>query len=114
MTDSSINVIIADTPDGAKNYVTLTSARITFSARLTSEAIVGLLKRPQEPIASLNFMANSAFRRFLADVIARNGRDDPDMQAEAARQRESYIAIIDQRTPMQGGRVPSEDIIRNG
>jgi hypothetical protein len=97
--------------EGAKHYVTLTSARTAFSVGLIPEAIVGLLERPDEPIAPGNFAANSVFRRFLADVIARNGPDDPDMQAAAAQQGQGYVAVIDQRTPTPGDQVPPEDIM---
>jgi hypothetical protein len=111
MTDYSISVIQVNTPEGWKNYVALTSARMAFSAGLIPEAILGILERPEEPIAPGNFTANSVFRKFLADVIARNGPDDPDMQAEAARQGEGYIVVIDQRTPTPGDSVPPEDIV---
>jgi hypothetical protein len=112
MTDLSISVIPVDTPEeGWKYYVALTSARMAFSVGLIPEAILGILERPDEPIAPGNFTANSIFRKFLADVIARNGPDDPDMQAEAARQGEGSIVIIDQRTRTPGGSIPPEDII---
>ncbi len=109
--DASLNVVIVNTPEGAKYYVALTSAQMAISTGLVPEAIVGLVERLDEPIAPGNFTANSIFRRFLADVIARNGPDDPDMQAAAARQVDGHIAVIDQRTPTPGGRVPPEDII---
>lgn len=111
MTDSSISVIIADTPEGAKHYVALTSARIAFSRGLIPEAIVGLLERPEEPITPDNFTANSIFRRFLADVIARNGPDDPDMQAEAARQQNGYVAVVDLRRRARSSDIPAKDIM---
>lgn len=111
MIDSSISVIVADTPEGTKHCVALTSPRTAFSVGLIPEAIVGLLERPKEPIAPGNFAANSVFRGFLSDVIARNGPEDPDMQAEAARQGQGYVAVIDQRTPTPEGPIPPEDII---
>jgi hypothetical protein len=114
MTDSSICVIKVDTPEGAKDYVALTSARTAFSFGLIPEAILGELKRPlssEEPITPDNFMANSVFRSFLADVIGRNGPQDPDMQAEAARLGQGYIAVIDQRAPTPQGPVSPEDIM---
>jgi hypothetical protein len=112
MSDLSISVIPADTPEGEKYYVALTSPQIAFSAGLIPEAIVGMLARLDEPIVPANFTANSIFRRFLADVIARNGPDDPDMQAAAAQQGEGYVAIIDQRRPTPpADAVPPEDLM---
>jgi hypothetical protein len=111
MTDPSINIIMVNTPEGAEHYVTLTSQRTVFSVGVIPEAILGVLERPEEPIAPGNFTANSIFRKFLADVIARNGPDDPDMQAAAAQQGQGYVAVIDQRTPTPEGPVPPEDIM---
>ncbi len=112
MSDLSISVIPADTPEGEKYYVALTSPQMAFSAGLIPEAILGMLARLDEPIAPANFTANSIFRRFLADVLARNAPDDPDMQAAAVQQREGYVAIIDQRRPTPpADAVPPEDLI---
>lgn len=111
MTDSLINIVIVNTPEGSKHYVALATPQTTFSTGLVPEAIVGLLERPEEPIAPGNFKANSVFRRFLADLIARNAPDSPHMKAEAARQGQGYIAVIDRRTPTPGGTVPPEDIM---
>ena len=114
MSQSSICIVNVVTPEGAKDYVALASADAAFSHGLVSEAILGLLKRPLqrgEPITPEVFVANSAFIKFLAEVVARHGPENPDLQAEAAGLGQGYVAVIDGRTPTPEGPVPPEDII---
>jgi hypothetical protein len=114
MTESSVCVVNVVTPEGAKDYVALTSANAAFSGGLVPEAILGILKRPlipEEPITPDIFIPNSVFSKFLADVIARYGPEDADLQAEAARIGQGSVVLVDCRTPTPEGPVPPEDII---
>lgn len=114
MAPYSFNVFVTNTADGTRQFVALASPTAAFTGGLRAEAIVGELTSPlgsEQPISPDSFVANSVFRAFLSDVIARNGPDDPGMQAEATRLGQGYIAVIDGRTPTPEGPVPPEDII---
>jgi hypothetical protein len=105
-----------------RDYVTLTPPDAAFSRGLIPEAILGMLERPLSAggeLAPDNFVANTVFKKFLAEVIAKHGPDDPDLVAEATRIGTGYVTIVDLRTPTPQGEVPPEDIIgifnvRNG
>jgi hypothetical protein len=113
MSETSFYVCQAETPEGAKDYVTLVPPETAFSHGLVPESIVGVLLRPLgpgEPITPAVFARNRVFVNFLHAVIARHGPDQADCQAEAARLGEGWVYIIDGRTPTPGGPVPPEDI----
>ena len=105
MTGLSIYVIVVDTPEGAKRYLALTSPWTAFSMGLIPEAIVGLLERPEEPIAPGNFTANAAFRRFLADFIARTA---PDPHDNGTANSSSSISALQRREAPSRPRTSSE------
>jgi hypothetical protein len=114
MTEPVIYVCRVESPDGAKDYLTLVPPEVAFSQGLAPEAIVGVLLRPlaaNEAITPEVFARNRVFVDFMHDVIARNGPDQPGCQAEAKRLGDGWVYIIDQRTPTPGGAVPPEDII---
>jgi hypothetical protein len=108
-----IGVANVVTPKGPKDYVTLASPSMAFSAGLIPEAILGVLKQPLAASGTLtpeNFMTNSVFRQFLAGVIAKHGPDNTDLQAEAKRIGKGYVVVVDLRTRTPQG-APPEDII---
>jgi len=114
MPEPSIYVCHVATPDGFKDYVTLTSSDAAFSRGLIPEAILGVLTRalgPQEPITPDIVTPNSVFTKFLAFVIARYGPEQPALVEEARRIGEGHVALVDQRTPTPWGPVPPEDIL---
>lgn len=117
-----MNICRVDTPDGPKDYVTCLSHEHVFEHGLQPEAIVGVLVRPLvngEQINPDNFARNRVFVDFMHSVIARRGPERPGFIAEAKRQGEGWLYVVDQRTPTPQGSVPPEDIvgvfeIRNG
>lgn len=114
MSESPVYICRVETPDGARDYVTLVSPEVAFSQGLAPEAIVGVLLRPlgpDEPLTPELFARNRVFVDFLHEVIARYGPDQPGCKAEASRLGEGWIYIIDQRTATPGGAVPPEDLI---
>jgi hypothetical protein len=111
---NEFSVCRVDTDDGTRDFVTLVTPEIFGSRGLVPEAIVGVLSRlleDDERITQDVFSRNSVFVEFMHEVIARHAPKDSAFQAEARRQGNGWIYIIDQRTPDPGGTVPSEDII---
>jgi hypothetical protein len=114
MSEPSISVCRVATPEGFKDYVTLTRPDVVFSDGLISEAILGVLKHalgPEEPITPDVFAPNPIFTKFLAEVIARHGPEQPALAAQAKRIGKGGVFLVDQRTPTPQGPVPPEDII---
>ena len=114
MTELAIGVFRAHTPDGVKDYVSCLPREEVFARGLVPEAIIGVLRRSLEPgerVTPAVFAGNPAFEDFLHEVIARRGPQLPDLIAEARRQREGWVYIIDQRTRTPRGDVPPEDIV---
>jgi hypothetical protein len=102
MTDLPINVCRVDTPEGTKLYATCLSHEIAFQRGLPAEAIIGVLTGPLEVGEAITpdvFARNRAFVEFMHAVIARRGPDLPELIAEAKRQGEGWVYVIDQRTP---------------
>jgi hypothetical protein len=109
-----ITVFRADSPEGPKDYISCLSHEQVFERGLAKEAIIGVLLRPlesDEPITPAVFARNRVFVDFLHALIARRGPQLPGLIAEARRQGNGWVVIIDQRTPTPGGPVPPEDII---
>ena len=103
-----------DAGDSMRDFVTLVPSEIFSSRGLVSEAIVGVLSRlleDDERITPDVFTRNSVFVEFMHEVIVRHAPKDPTFQAEARRQGNGWIYIIDQRTPDPAGTVPPEDIV---
>ena len=114
MTDLPIKICHVSTPEGPKDYVTCLSHEHVFQHGLHSEAIIGVLLRPLESGETIKpsvFARNRAFVDFMHSVIARRGPELPGMIAEAKRQGEGWVYVIDQRTPTPQGAVPPEDIV---
>ncbi len=57
------------------------------------------------------FARNRVFVEFMHAVIARNAPEMPGFIAEAKRQGNGWVYIIDQRTPTPLGAVPPEHIV---
>jgi hypothetical protein len=111
---NEFSVCRVETGDGLQDFVTLVTPEIFCSRGLVSESIVGVLSRlleDDEPITADLFSRNQAFVDFMHEVIARHAPKDPAFQAEARRQSNGWVYVIDQRTPDPAGTVPPEDII---
>jgi len=114
MAELPITVCRVDTPDVAKYYVTCLPHEQLFGRGLAPEAIVGVLLRPLEPDEAITpavFARNRVFVDFMHGVIARRGPELPGLIAEARRQGDGWVYVIDQRTRTPQGAVPPEDII---
>jgi hypothetical protein len=114
MSETSIHIVRAETPEGFKDYVTVVPPETLMTRGLIPEAIIGVLTQPlddDDAITPDNFARNSVFVAFLHDVIARHGPQQPGLVAEAARIGNGTVAIIDGRTPTPEGPVPPEDIM---
>ena len=109
-----INVCRVNTPDGVKDYVTCVPHQTAFERGLAPEAIIGVLLQPFDQVASITpavFARNRVFVDFMHEVIARRGPGLPGLVAEARRQGDGWVYIIDQRTRNPQGHIPPEDII---
>lgn len=109
-----ISVCRVDTPEGRMDYVTCISPDQAFARGLVPEAIIGVLLRPLESGEAITpdvFARNRVFVEFMHGVIARRGPQLPGLLAEARRQRDGWVYVIDQRTPTPQDAVPPEDII---
>lgn len=114
MNETEIFVCRVETPNGVSDYVTLLSPDTAFSQGLPPEAIVGVLAHPlkaNEQITPDIFSRNRVFVEFIHEVIARHAPNHAGLQAEAQRQGDGFVYIIDQRTKDPRGTVPPEDII---
>ena len=100
--------------EGPQDLVTLLPPDEMFTNGLIPEAIVGVLKAPLkegEAIKAENFVRNKVFNEFMHEVIARVGPELKGLQAEARRQGEGWVYLIDGRTKTPEGQVPPQDII---
>lgn len=114
MAELPITVCRVGTPDGPKDYLTCVPHEQALSRGLAPEAIVGVLLRPLEPNEAITpavFARNRAFVDFMHGLIARRGPGLHGLIAEAQRQGDGWIYIIDQRTLTPQGPVPPQDII---
>ena len=110
----SISIVVVDTPEGMKHYVTVTPPGRSPEAGVIAEAIVGALLRPADQLNVVtpdNFARNSVFVDFLHGVIAEHGPSVPGLAAEAKRKVEGWVYIIDGRAPTPQDSVSPEDII---
>jgi len=114
MTELPIGVCPCVTPEGTKEYVTCLSQKQVFARGLVSEGIIGVLLRPLksgEAITPAVFARNPVFVDFMHRVIARRGPQLPGLIAEARRQGDGWVYVIDQRTRSPQGTVPPDDIV---
>ena len=97
-----------------QDVLTLLPPQITFTKGIIPEAIVGVLKRPLkegEAITSETFVRNKVFTDFMHEFIALHGPEVEGLQAEARKQGEGWVYLIDARTANPQGKVPPHDII---
>jgi hypothetical protein len=114
MAELPIHVYHINTPEGVKDYISCLPQEHVFERGLASEAIIGVLLRPLEAgesITSAVFARNRVFVDFMHEVIARRGPALPGLIAEARRQGDGWVYIIDQRTRNPQGHIPPEDIV---
>lgn len=112
--DLPISVCRVKTAEGEKDYVTCLPSEQVSDRGLAPEAILGVLLRPlepDEPIAPAVFARNRGFVEFMHRVIARRGPTLSGLIAEARRQGDGWVYIIDQRTRNPQGHIPPEDIV---
>jgi hypothetical protein len=97
-----------------QDVVTLLPPKDTLTKGIIPEAVVGVLKRPLNEggaIAPENFVRNEVFTDFMHEVIALHGPDLEGLRAEARRQGEGWVYLIEARTAYPQGKVPPHDII---
>jgi hypothetical protein len=103
-----------DSPEGETDYVTCLRHEHVFANGLPSEAIIGVLLRPLGSVEAITpevFSPNRVFVDFMHGVIARRGPQLQGLIAEASRQGNGLVVVVDQRTRNQEGRIPPDDII---
>ena len=109
-----ISIFRVDTPDGPQECVSCLTHDQVFAQGMPPEGIVGVLLRslgPGETITPVVFSPNRAFADFLHGMIARRASALPGFIAEARRQGNGWIYVIDQRAPTPDDAVPPEDIL---
>jgi hypothetical protein len=114
MAEWTIGVYDVNTPEGPRQIVSCVPHEHVFKRGLTPEAVIGQLLRPLEPEEPIHpdvFARNPAFVAFMHEVIARRAPESRELMAEAQRQKEGWVYLIDLRTPTPDGEVPPHDII---
>ena len=92
-------------------YVSPRSPEEGVARGLRSEEVMGRLADADGELTAENFEANPEFLPFVNWVIGKHCRDWPGLRAEAERQQEGWVYIVDARTPDPKGEVPPEDVI---
>lgn len=87
-------------------YVSFVPHDFVFQRGLPSEAIMGRLIDGPDLFEPEHFRTNARFLEFLHDVIARHAANCPGLIAEAQRQKEGLVYIIDARTQTPKEEVP--------
>lgn len=103
-----------ETPDGMKDCLALVPDQDAFARGLAAHAILGTLGRPlqtDEAVTPDVFVQDPAFMSFMHDVIVRHGPRSEGLIAEARRQGNGFLYVIDQRTRDPRGRIPPQDVI---
>ncbi len=105
-------------PPGAPPYdvVTPIPSEIMFKQGLAPEAIVGVLRQlsnieGEGGIAPKDFVRNRVFADFLHRVVADHAPKLIEYQAQAKKQHEGWVYVIDGRTPAPKGLIPARDIL---
>ncbi|MCA9178123.1 MAG: hypothetical protein KDB14_26850 [Planctomycetales bacterium] len=112
MTDPDGYYIYDTVSDGTHRYfATLLPHDTGFKSGLPSEAIMGEFTNGLEELTPDAFTQNPLFIKFLAFVIGKHATECPGLIAEAQRQQNGFVYILDKRTPTPDGTVPPEDII---
>ena len=92
-------------------YLSPLPPHLGFGKGLPPEAIMGQLRQGPEDFSPAGFAPNEPFTRFLHAVIAKHAASCPGLMAEARRQHNGFVYILDLRTPTPNDAVPPEDII---
>ena len=111
---NAFHVVARQSPTGIEYYVSLLDEEFAFTRGLVPQAIVGVLKRPPvvgQQMKPEDFARNRPFVDYLHDFLKRELPKVPAMRAEARRQGKGWVYVIDRRTPMPAGEVPTHDII---
>ncbi|MFT3683593.1 MAG: hypothetical protein QM783_01495 [Phycisphaerales bacterium] len=112
--ESDVHICVVQSESGDKHYLTLLPPDLILSKGLLGEAVIGVLLRPLDPSETITpevFAPNGTFVAFMHEMIAKHTPDDPACKAEAKRQGNGWIYVIDGRTKTPQGEVPPEDII---
>lgn len=109
--DESFLYVINDRETGANRHIlSLLSQDLVFDAGLPSGCILGEMADGAENFDHKHFIQNDAFLNVLHGVIEKHGPKVPELRAEAKRQKNGWVYIIDPRTPTPMGEIPPEDI----
>ena len=103
----------AHTDDGPRAYVTILPPKVTFTQGLIPKSIVGTLPvgiPAGQPIDPESFIANTVFKDFLHEIIARHAPQEAGFKEEARERQGGLVVVTDCRTPKPEGPVPTEDI----
>jgi hypothetical protein len=114
MTTLQILVFTVNTPEGVKKFVSYLPHEFVMKHGLMGEGVLGQLRRPlegSEPISPEVFIQNRSFVDFMHGVIQRRAPETAGLAAEAQRQGEGWVYIVDQRTPNPSGDVPPQDVV---
>lgn len=114
MSHTDINVYIVRTLEGDRAVVSLLSHDEVFANGLASAAIVGEFLCPipsNAPIPVEHFVRNRFFVEILHQTIANKSPRAQSFLAEALKQNNGWVYVVDQRTQQPDGEIPLEDII---
>ncbi len=103
-----------DLGDGERDVMSFLPTDIVFNRGLPEIAIIGTFTadvRRGEPLPYHEFQENGAFVDLLHRLVAVHAPTIPELQAEARRQGDGFVYVIDGRTATPDGQVPPEDII---
>lgn len=105
-------------PHGAPPYDVLTPipSDMMFKQGLVPEAIVGVLRQLSNiegdgGFTPKDFVRNRVFADLLHRVVADHAPELIEYQAQAKKQREGWVYVIDGRTPAPKGLIPARDIL---
>ena len=105
-------------PPGVSPYdvVTPIPSETTFKQGLASEAVVGGLKQlsnieGEGGFGPKDFVPNRAFADFLHRLVADHAADLLEYQAQAQKQHQGWVYVVDGRTSAPNGLIPARDIL---
>ncbi len=106
-----VGVLEVRTEEGFVGMVSIVPADVAFTKGLLPEAVMGTVPAGTKQILPSNFTVNPVFVRFLQNFIAKHAPTLSEFLAEAQRQQDGWVYIIDFRTGDVNGDVPPEDIL---
>ena len=105
-----VSIFVANINGEKHNCVSFLSPEEAFKVGLAEEAIIGTVDSTLA-LTPAHFKRNAAFRKVLHEVIARVGPTLAELTAEARRQCQGCIYIIDERVKDPDGKIEPEDIL---